>query len=64
MAADALETYDQISDDAAIEMGFSPPWLGLGSGLDVVTAIVFDIPINAGHLTVVWEEVGMSISLD
>ena len=64
MAADALETYDQISDDAAIEMGFSPPWLGLGSGLDDVTAIVFDIPIDADHLTVVWEEVGMSISLD
>ena len=64
MAADALETYDQISDDAAIEMGFSPPWLGLGSGLDDVTAIVFDIPTDAGHLKVVWEEVGLSISLD
>lgn len=64
MAADALETYDQISDDAAIEMGFSPPWLGLGSGLDGVTAVVFDIPTDAGHLKVVWEEVGLSISLD
>ena len=64
MAADALETYDQISDDAAIEMGFRPPWLGLGSGLDDVTAIVFDIPIDAGHLKVFWEEAGLSISLD
>lgn len=64
MAADALETYDQISDDAAIEMGFRPPWSGLGSGLDDVTAIVFDIPTDTGHLKIVWEEVGLSISLD
>ena len=56
--------YDQINNDAAIQQGFRPPWLGLGSGLDDVTTIVFDIPTDVDHLKVVWKKIGLSISLD
>ena len=61
---DYTGNYGNVSGSAAVGKGYEQPASYVPPGFEQVTAAVFEVPADAQNLVLVWEEVGVHVSLN